>query len=466
MRPYLTYRAVTGRDRMIAIDGSAVVFTTPRRILRIGTSPTLPASRWVELLEQDKPAAWVIDAVAEDGQEALTALYTVLTKLFADGAIVTELRDESGVIARVVPMTSMSMIAPDDTSLGPCHLSRFAILRSSGNATILEAPLASARLELPRPSMVSEVASWFGRAVIEPSSDLLTMLCQRIGILIPCDDFGASLERSAAEEWSVHDMMFQFRSRIGYHSYPTGSHFSFAGMKTAPGVDRPATKAQRIVLPRPSAPSDTSLDSVMEARRSTRSFVQDAIPVGLLGSLLWRSMRETSRMVMQVPTSTGDTVPFELKSRPIPSGGSVHEIDAYLLVRHDGEVPAGLWRYDDAGHELVLVSTINGHAHDLWYRAMEASSTSEPPPVLIILAARFDRMMWKYSSMALAAILKHVGVIYHAMYLIATDLGLGVCALGNGDSKAFSAMVGAEPWAETSVGEMLLGIPAVKENHD
>ena len=77
--------------------------------------------------------------------------------------------------------------------------------------------------------------------------------------------------------------------------------------------------------------------------------------------------------------------------------------------------------------------------------------------VVVILAARFRRLTWKYSSIAYALILKHVGVVYQTMYLTATAMGLAPCALGGGDSDLFARASGVDYYDESSVGEFLLG---------
>jgi SagB-type dehydrogenase family enzyme len=76
---------------------------------------------------------------------------------------------------------------------------------------------------------------------------------------------------------------------------------------------------------------------------------------------------------------------------------------------------------------------------------------------LIILTARFQRLMWKYQSLAYALILKHVGVLYQTMYLVATAMGLAPCAVGGGNSDLFAQATGLDYYTETSVGEFLLG---------
>ena len=51
------------------------------------------------------------------------------------------------------------------------------------------------------------------------------------------------------------------------------------------------------------------------------------------------------------------------------------------------------------------------------------------------------------------------GVLSQAMYLAATAMGLAPCAIGGGDADLFARAAGTDYYAETSVGEFLLGSP-------
>ena len=84
--------------------------------------------------------------------------------------------------------------------------------------------------------------------------------------------------------------------------------------------------------------------------------------------------------------------------------------------------------------------------------------------VLLIVSARLPRLSWKYASIAYALVLKHVGVVLHSMYLAATAMGLAPCALGAGDSDLFARAAGTDYYAETSVGEFVLGSRQVAES--
>jgi SagB-type dehydrogenase family enzyme len=48
----------------------------------------------------------------------------------------------------------------------------------------------------------------------------------------------------------------------------------------------------------------------------------------------------------------------------------------------------------------------------------------ESPPVLIVLAARFARMTWKYEGIGYANLLKDAGGLLQTRYLVATAMGL------------------------------------------
>ena len=86
--------------------------------------------------------------------------------------------------------------------------------------------------------------------------------------------------------------------------------------------------------------------------------------------------------------------------------------------------------------------------------AMDAPAT---PQIVITIAARFGRVSWKYSSLAYALILKDVGVLIQTLYLMATDMGLGGCAIGSSNIDLFAKMTGIEFHIEGPVGQFALG---------
>ena len=70
--------------------------------------------------------------------------------------------------------------------------------------------------------------------------------------------------------------------------------------------------------------------------------------------------------------------------------------------------------------------------------------TQAAPQVLFTIAARFGRTSWKYSSIAYALVLKDVGALMQTFYLMATDTGLGGCAIGISNIDLFAKMMAIE----------------------
>ena len=99
-------------------------------------------------------------------------------------------------------------------------------------------------------------------------------------------------------------------------------------------------------------------------------------------------------------------------------------------------------------------------AFDALLNSAEFATGAAAPQVLITIAARFGRISWKYSSLAYALILKDVGVLIQTFYLMATEMGLGGCAIGSTNIELFARMTGLDFCVEGPVGQFILGRPA------
>ena len=153
-------------------------------------------------------------------------------------------------------------------------------------------------------------------------------------------------------------------------------------------------------------------------------------------------------------------------ARPYPSGGGGWELELYLAVDKCDGLARGFYHYDAGGHALVPIG-VRAHELDALLAGAEfAMGAPAPPQILITIAARFGRMSWKYSSIAYALILKDVGVLTQTLYLIATDMGLGGCAIGTANIDLFAKMTEIEFHVEGAVGQFALGRGAKPEASD
>jgi SagB-type dehydrogenase family enzyme len=176
-----------------------------------------------------------------------------------------------------------------------------------------------------------------------------------------------------------------------------------------------------------------------------------------LGEFLYRVGRVKERWQVEVATPHGP-LRMDFAPRPYPGGGALYELELYPGVNACEGLAPGLYHYDPLRHGLERLSCRTADVERL---LQDAGWSTEIPAerlqVLLVIAARFARVAWKYAAMAYATILKHVGVLYQTMYLAATAMGLAPCAVGCGNADLFAEAAGTNYYAETSVGEFLLG---------
>lgn len=338
------------------------------------------------------------------------------------------------------------------------RLSRFAHLARHGDALILESPVAAMRVELSSEAGATVLAFTHGAVApgdVEHDRRLVAGLFAS-GLLVDVDeDDTASEDRDPVlAQWEPHDLQLHARSRGGRGDQPRGGTFRFAGVRSAPPALRHATLPSGIALPRPDLDrllvDDVTLARAMEERTSRR----DLGPLDLtrLGAFLFRTVRVRREF-------RGDPGPrgYPRLDRPHAAAGGVSALITYLAVSACDGLDAGLYRYEPVGHRLQLVTPAGPLVTALLERARDASGGATSPPVLVLLAADFGRLSWKYEGIAYALLLKEVGVVYQSMQLVATAMGLGSCPLGGGDSETFARAAGTDRFEEASVGELMLG---------
>ena len=129
----------------------------------------------------------------------------------------------------------------------------------------------------------------------------------------------------------------------------------------------------------------------------------------------------------------------------------------YLVVDRCVGLAPGFYYYDAVEHGVASLTGPNDDTEALLGDAYMASGQTCRPQVLLAFASRFQRVSWKYAGIAYATTLKNVGVLYATMYLVATAMGLAPCALGAGNWERFSRLTGTNQFAESTVGEFMIG---------
>jgi SagB-type dehydrogenase family enzyme len=410
-------------------------------------------------------------ALATDGPIASTLLHHQLRWCDQQGLLCYTITGNGKPLAIVVPMAvGFVFSARDFAADARFQLSRFAYCRREGDSMVIESPLSLARTILAGRTGAGLVAglaqprtgaglSASVEGVSEGAADTFLNLLANAGVIAEVDPDGRLREDDdpALMQWEFHDLLFHSRSRMGRHDYPFGGTFPFRGQVPPLPAVKPETSGEVIRLYRADIASlereDSGLTHVMEHRRSIREHGDPPINARQLGEFLFRVARV--RQIREPDPEHG--LHYQASSRPYPSGGASYDLELYVTVHDCTDIPAGLYHYDPQDHLLHKVSDRTRHVDMLLRDAQHAAALSSMPQVLITLASRFQRLSWKYRSIAYATTLKNVGVMYQTMYLVATAMELAPCALGGGNSALFAEAAGTDYSVESSVGEFILG---------
>ena len=351
-------------------------------------------------------------------------------------------------------------------------LSRFAYMRRRANEMVLESPRAGALFKICDPRIAAALAllvtpqqiKQFRRQNDFLELELLALLvdCQ---ILFKIDADGDGLRPAEGDDalvlWDFHDLVFHARSTEGRHANPLGGAYPYADAIAPLPAVRAYWPGKKIDLREVSAvPVEVSSPAakLLRERHSTRDFDnQRPITLAELARFLDSTARVLSEFKAPLDQGGGGGPELTYTARPYPSGGASYELELYLAVDTCEGLPRGFYHYDAGTHALVPIET-RGHQLDALLRGAEfAMGVSAAPQILITIAARFGRVSWKYSSIAYALILKDVGALLQTFYVMATDMGLGGCAIGTTNIELFAKMTGLQFHVEGPVGQFALG---------
>lgn len=388
-----------------------------------------------------------------DGDEAVAAqLQHVVQRLDARGWIEHSLRWDGVVLASLRPVGApLSPAPPAPDPSAPVVLSRFAFVHRDGAEMVVESPRSTTVVVLHDPraaALIARLATPVRAADLhanDPAAGAVLGLLSDAGLLVSAGGAGYDEEwDQALAQWSLPDLVFHAASRYGRRAGGYGGTYPLQG-RFEPLPERKPLMGRPIALDRPDlaelGAGDPPFSAVLERRRSIREHDDRApVTVGRLGDFLYRAAGAR-------PSGT----------RPYPTGGGLYELELYPVVNLCQGLEPGLYHYDPVDHRLGLVTDAGPEVQALLDDARGRSLMARTPQVLIVVAARFGRVMFKYEAIAYAAILKNVGALYQTMYCVATAMGLAPCALGGGSSDAFCAASGLDYLVETTVGEFLLG---------
>lgn len=361
----------------------------------------------------------------------------------------------------------------------PVRLSAFALLKTDGAMLAIESPLSLYRVLLHRPE-AGAIAAALARPITPAQVAKQSTLSPRLvadtlaylaaaGAVVVAEtgedgDHGeaprfAEDHDPALAGWSPTELAFHVHSTLGRHDHDFGATYPFGAQPCPDPLVKQHPPGPRISLPRPDlarlATEDVPFTAVLEGRSSIRSYSAEPPSARQLGELLYRSLR-TRALVGPPGAGVAESTSAD---RPYPAGGAIHELEFYIVVDSCTGIEPGVYAYDTVDHALVAVEAKETIRSSLLAHARIAGNLDRPPPVLIMITARFRRIQWKYTGLGYALMLKHVGVVQQTLYLVARAMGLAACAISNSEIDQAARALDLDWRTESPLGSFAIGLP-------
>lgn len=440
-----------------ASEGGALALRRPSP----GVAAAFEKLRTVGAIETQLAA----QVATQDGPAGLISFYQYLSRLGEYALLCHRLELDGQPLITIMPTARHYRFQPGlVSSEGQYTLSRFAYCHNVGNQMVLESPLGYAKLilhdarvaglltELTQPRRCADLA---GSLPEDAVLTFVNFLLNAKALAVVMEDGRTNeVTDSALGQWDFHDMLFHTSSRLGRHNNPYGGTYRSRGKFDPLPLIKPHMSDEVIPLDKPDLDTlkqnDLPFTAVLEERRSVREYGEAPLTKQQLGEFLYR----VARFKHLIPQQANDQ---EAGLRPYPSGGAIHELEIYPIIDRCEGLSPGLYHYNALEHSLDKLADRNDLVDTLLNLAWLTADRKSRPQVYFGITARFQRLQWKYESIVYCLILKHVGIVFQTMYLVATAMGLAPCALGGGNSELFKNAVGLDPYAEALVGEFILG---------
>lgn len=249
------------------------------------------------------------------------------------------------------------------------------------------------------------------------------------------------LERSDAEpdsrmrameswaRWNPAAGFFHFSTKDT--AFPTDPYGAFQELKRRaksdpmPSPVKTYPRAAKLKLPR--VRGEEEFPALLKSRRTWRKYGREGVPLESLSRVLeltfgiqeWTKVPGLGRVALKTS----------------PSAGSLHPIEAYVLVQNVKGVKKGIHHYNAARNELEWLRA--GIAEPGLERSLGSQWWFAKGAFLVLMTAVFGRTRWKYDfPRVYRAILLEAGHLCQTFCLVATWLGLApFCTMAQTDTK-------------------------------
>ena len=166
-----------------------------------------------------------------------------------------------------------------------------------------------------------------------------------------------------------------------------------------------------------SLPIEQDFLRIINSRKSHRVYTQEPMSLLELSYLLW-----CTQGVKSVRGKAYATL------RTVPCGGARHEFECYLALQNVVGLEDGLYHYLPMKHQMEFLGP-KEDLEDFISRSLCEQSWAAKANAVFYYSCVFYRAEWRYGIWAHAPILMDSGHVTENLYLAATSIGLGGCAI-------------------------------------
>ncbi|UCC94965.1 MAG: SagB/ThcOx family dehydrogenase [Candidatus Omnitrophota bacterium] len=170
-------------------------------------------------------------------------------------------------------------------------------------------------------------------------------------------------------------------------------------------------ESKEIKLPSPKKEGKISLETLLDNRKSIRTYVPGALTLQQVSQTLWASSGKNRWAKLTVP-----------------SAGACYPLAIYIVAGQIEGVQKGLYRYNCEGHSLRCINTED--IRSPLCRACLNQAWIKNAAAILIICADYQMTTSHYGARGRRYVDIEIGHAGQNVYLEATALGLGTVAIG------------------------------------
>jgi SagB-type dehydrogenase family enzyme len=201
-------------------------------------------------------------------------------------------------------------------------------------------------------------------------------------------------------------------------------------------------RAPRIPLAPPRATGGLSFEEAIKRRRSVRDY--SGAPM---------TLPELAHLLYYVGGINGERWGYRL--RAAPSSGALFPIEVYAVVHTVEGLSPGVYHYAVKDHALAQLQIAD--LRDEVVRQGVMQEFLGQANLVLYFTVIFQRMRWKYHDRTYRYGLIEAGHLGQNVYLAATSMGLGACAVGAFADDRVNAMLGVDGKEEAAIYMLAVG---------